>query len=100
LGSLPVASYVGVDDPNAMGLCWILIVSSVLMTSAAAFAWAWIPEVQEPRHIGEGYKMPSKTLEDLGSGNNGIKANGIGFQGKTSCSEGRIGRNELRTSTQ
>jgi hypothetical protein len=52
------------------------------MASSAVFAWAWIPEVEEPRRIENGDRVPSKALENLGAGSNGIKANGIRFQGK------------------
>jgi hypothetical protein len=74
---LLVTSYISIDDPNAVGLHRILIVSSVLMATGAAFTWAWIPEVQDPRRIDEGCKIPSKTLEVLGAGNNGVKAKEI-----------------------
>jgi hypothetical protein len=47
------------------------------MASGAAFAWAWIPEVQDPRRVGKGCKIPSKSLEALGTGNSGIKAKEI-----------------------
>jgi hypothetical protein len=58
------------------------VASSVLMTSSATFTWVLIPEVQEPQRIGNGYKMPSKALEDLGTGNYSEKANGNGFRAK------------------
>jgi hypothetical protein len=70
-------SCTGIEDPDVVGLHWVLIVSFVLMASGAAFAWAWIPEVQDPRRVGKGCKIPSKSLEALGTGNSGIKAKEI-----------------------
>lgn len=77
LGSLFVMSCVGIDDSNAVDLRGGLIISSVLMAFGAAFAWKWIPEVQDSQIIDKGYKIPSKSLEALGTGNTGMKAKDI-----------------------
>jgi hypothetical protein len=47
------------------------------MASSAAFAWAWIPEVRDPRRTAKGCKISSKTLEALDTENNGVKTKEI-----------------------
>lgn len=54
------------------------------MLLGAAFAWAWIPDLQNCRDDEGGFKLPSKTLEELGDGLVQARASGqqIGFRVK------------------
>jgi MFS transporter, PHS family, inorganic phosphate transporter len=53
-------------------LAIILVVFSLLMALGALFAWLWLPEMQHHQRI-KGWKLPSKTLEDLGRGRSGAE---------------------------
>ncbi|KAI1112284.1 MFS general substrate transporter [Nemania sp. NC0429] len=49
-------------------LGWVFIVFGFVMALGAFFSWTWIPSVQHGRDPGNGFKIPSKTLEVLGEG--------------------------------
>ncbi|KAF2461878.1 inorganic phosphate transporter, partial [Lineolata rhizophorae] len=63
---------------NSDALGWVLVIFAFVMASGAAFAWAWIPELQRPR------PLPSKTLEELAEGVRGAEMRGevVGFRKK------------------
>jgi PHS family inorganic phosphate transporter-like MFS transporter len=68
-----------ITNPNSKNLGWVLIGFSFAMALGALCAWAWIPDVQDPRGTdlesrgsGRGrfkaYEVPSKSLEELAVG--------------------------------
>lgn len=73
-----------ISSPNSKNLGWVLISFSFAMALGALFAWAWIPEVQNPRGSEvetrrgrrdrfRDYEVPSKSLEELAVGRAGVK---------------------------
>jgi PHS family inorganic phosphate transporter-like MFS transporter len=82
--SLPYMKFGGVPirDINSNGLGWVLIIFGFVLALGALPAWAWLPEIQKPRHHETGLLLPSKTLEELEGGIRQAEANGeiIGFR--------------------
>jgi MFS transporter, PHS family, inorganic phosphate transporter len=91
---------VNISNPDSNNLGWILIGFSFAMALGSLFAWAWIPEVQDPRgsdmNVASGresnggggrgmarkgrwgtgprsFEIPSKSLEDLAYGRRAAK---------------------------
>lgn len=73
-----------ITNPNTHNLGWVLIGFSFAMALAAVCAWAWIPEVQNPRGTEtetsrgrhsrfRAYEVPSKSLEELAVGRIGVE---------------------------
>jgi len=84
-----------ITKPNSKNLGWVLIGFAFAMALGAVCAWAWIPEVQDPRGTDlEGrrgkrdrfrdYEVPSKSLEELAVGVAGVEheKNLVGFRRK------------------
>jgi PHS family inorganic phosphate transporter-like MFS transporter len=81
LGSIIVQAFLPslkISNPRSKNLGWILIGFSFAMGLGALVAWAWIPELQEPRGSEviingkakkkRNYEVPSKSLEVLAKG--------------------------------
>ncbi len=88
LGSIVVQAFlpsIQISSPNSTSLAWVLVGFSFAMGLGAVFAWAWIPEVQDPRGMDKEEKrlsgkvqkfaasfvVPSKSLEELALGRAG-----------------------------
>jgi PHS family inorganic phosphate transporter-like MFS transporter len=122
LGSIVVQLVVPATDISepespATRFAYLLIAFAVLMPLGALFAWAWIPDVQEDRGRGfpkdneaqrgtgqhqasvSRWVLPSKSLEVLGEGKQGLERDGvqlIGLRKNVERAFGRMTRGILR----
>ena len=108
LGSVVVQAFlpaVNITKPNSGSLGWVLIAFSFAMSLGAVFAWAWIPEVQDPRGTEierrpgrrsrhRDFEVPSKSLEELAIGRIGIvdERRMVGFRKRAVLLLNRTGR--------
>ena len=78
------------DDPDSTQLKWVLSVFAVVCLLGAAFAWAWIPDMQGAR--GPGLALKNLTLEELVRENINVRKAGVpyGFRDKIRATWGRM----------
>ena len=83
-----------INDPRYPNLAYILIIFSVLMALGSFFAWAWLPDLQESRRA-QGYKLPSKTLEELAGGRASMGEKAISLRNRFGIRGLRRGRSNV-----
>ena len=92
---------ISISNPNSVSLGWVLIGFSFAMALGAVFAWAWIPELQNPRGSEtdwrrqdfRSYEVPSKSLEELAVGRIGVtdEKKAVGFRVRSRLMAEKIG---------